>query len=146
MNLAGLLKRNDSASNDKKFDKSFWVSYGLTILKATLFAVILSVLLLLLTSVIMLFANIDDSAIDIFVHAARLISICFAGIICGRSVLKFGWIAGLLSGILYELIALLTGLIFYDTGLLASCVAIDFITAAGVGLIAGIIGINTRKR
>ena len=136
-------KSQSKEHNEDKFD---YLKYALTIIKASVLAVLLTVVLFLLSALVLLLSGVDDSAVPIIVQVVRIVSIGFAGIICGRSAPRMGWLAGIISGIVYVILTVLVGLLFYDSFSFDRILLIDVITAAVAGFISGIIGINTKKK
>ncbi len=123
-----------------------YLRYGLTVLKAAVAAVLISVLLLLLSALILLVCGVDDSATVYIVQAVRILSICFAGLVCGRSVPKMGWLAGIAAGLCYMLITVLSGLVFFGTPGEDGGLVADVIVAAVAGFASGVAGINTARK
>ncbi len=137
-------KRNTSKeSNDEKTD---YAKFALTILKASMFAVLLTVVLFLLASLVLLLTGVDDEVVPIVVQVVRIVSIGFAGIICGRNAPRMGWLAGIIAGIVYVIFTVLVGLLFYDSFAFDNILLMDVIVGAIAGFISGVIGINTKKR
>lgn len=123
-----------------------YLKYGLTVLKASVLAVLLTVVLLLISAVVLLIGGIDDAASPYIVQAVRIVSICLAGFICGNTVSKMGWLAGIASGLCYVLITVVLGLIFFGSINVDGDLLSDVISAVIAGFASGIIGINTSKK
>lgn len=138
--------RKRKESKESREDKTDYVKYGLTILKASAFAVLLTVVLFLLSALVLLVTGIDDEVVPIIVQVVRIVSIGFAGIICGRNAPRMGWLAGIIAGIVYVIITILIGLLFYDSFAFDKILLMDVVTGGVAGFIAGVIGINTKKR
>lgn len=123
-----------------------YLKYGLTVLKASVLAVLLTVVLLLIGAVVLLISGIDDAASPYIVQAVRIVSICLAGFICGKTVSKMGWLAGIASGLCYVLITVVLGLIFFGSVNVDGDLLLDLISAIVIGFASGIVGINTSKK
>ncbi len=143
MEMKKLFKKKENMGSNGRNE---YLSAGLTVLKASGLAVLLTVVLFLLTALVLLLAEIDDEAVPVIVQVIRILSIAFAGILCGRSVNKMGWLCGILSGITYVLITMLVGLLFYDSFAFDSVFIMDTAVGAVAGFIAGVIGINSKKK
>lgn len=146
MEFSKIIRKRNTAKNDVSDTDKFDVArYALTILKASALAILLTVVLFLLASLVLLLAGIDDDAVPIIVQTVRIVSIGFAGIICGRKAPRMGWLAGIVAGIVYVIFTVLIGLLFYDSFSLDNILLMDVIVGAVAGFIAGVIGINTKK-
>lgn len=139
------LKRSDEMSNEKTLGKMY-LKYGLTILKASSLAIIITVVLLLISAVILLLTGIDDSVSPYIVQVVRIASICVSGLICGKTVSKMGWLAGMASGMCYVLITIILGLVFFGEVSFDAELLLDVVIALIAGLTSGIVGINTAKK
>ena len=142
MKLSGILKKR----NQTEGNRNVWVSFALTVTKATLFAVATTIVLFLLAALLLWILDIDDSAVPIVVQADRIVCIVIAGIICGRNVEQMGWLAGLLSGFLYIVLTVVIGLIFYQSFSFDGILIADILLGCGAGFLAGMIGINLKKK
>ena len=143
MKLSGLLlKKKENA----QLTENVWVRFAMTVLKATLFAVAATIVLFFIAAVLLWAMNVDDGAVPVIVQAVRLVCIVIAGIICGRSVERMGWLAGLLSGLLYIVLTVLIGLIFYSSFSFDGILIADILLGCGAGFVAGMIGINLSKK
>lgn len=139
------LKRSEERSDDTSLS-GIYLKYGLTVLKATALAIIMTVVLLLISAVILLVTGIDDNASPYIVQVVRIVCICVAGLICGNNVPKMGWLAGMAAGMCYVLITVLSGIVFFGGTNIDSELLFDVVTALIAGLISGVVGINTSKR
>ena len=138
--------RNREGSKDSSEDKINYTKYALTILKASVFAVLLTVVLFLLAALVLLISGVDDEVVPLIVQVVRIVSIGCAGIICGRNAPKMGWLAGIIAGIVYVILTVLIGLLFFDNFSFDKILLMDVVTGGIAGFISGIIGINTKKR
>ncbi|MBE5817912.1 MAG: TIGR04086 family membrane protein [Clostridiales bacterium] len=139
-------KTNKPAKVEEKAGKNEYLLYLLTIAKATGIAIVLTLVLILISAVVLLMSGIDDSASAYIVEAIRIVSIAFAGILCGRSVPKLGWLSGMAAGLLYLLVTVVVGLISYGSIGTGGKLLIDLAVCAVTGLSAGVIGINSAKK
>ena len=57
-----------------------------------------------------------------------------------------GWLAGIIAGIVYVILTVLLGLLFFDNFSFDKILLMDVVTGGIAGFISGIIGINTKKR
>lgn len=138
--------RKSKKQNSESEGKSEYIKYALTILKASVMAVLLTVVLFLLSALVLMVSGVDDECVPIVVQVVRIVSICFAGIICGRSVNKMGWLAGIIAGVVYVVFTILIGFLFYDTFSFSNILIVDVVSGGIAGFISGVIGINTRRK
>jgi len=114
----------------------------MVILKASLLAVIVTLVCFLVFAVVMKLANLQETIIPPVNQAIRITSIALGGALAARSSSTKGWLKGAITGLLYIMWALIISSIFggryaFDTVLLS-----DVILGIVVGAIGGIIGIN----
>ena len=145
MELSKFIRKREG-SKDSSEDKINYMKYALTILKASVFAVLLTVVLFLLAALVLLISGVDDEVVPLIVQVVRFVSIGCAGIICGRNAPKMGWLAGIIAGIVYVILTVLLGLLFFDNFSFDKILLMDVVTGGIAGFISGIIGINTKKR
>ncbi len=139
------VKGTDDISRDVSLSRMY-IKYGLIVLKASALAIIITVVLLLISAVVLLLTGIDDGVSPYIVQVIRIASICIAGLICGKTVSKMGWLAGMASGLCYVLITILMGLIFFGGVSFDGDLLCNVIIALIAGLASGIAGINTAKK
>lgn len=139
-------KTNKPARVEEKVSKNEYILYLLTVAKATLIAIVLTLILIFISAVVLLLSGIDDSASIYIVESIRIISIAFAGILCGRSVPKLGWLSGMASGLFYLLVTVIVGLISFGSVGTGTKLLLDMLVCAVTGLLAGVIGINSAKK
>lgn len=144
MERVNKLKKSDDSREPTL--RSMYLRCFLTVLKASALAVIVTVVLLLISAVVLLLTGVDDSASPYIVQVVRIACICLAGLICGKTVPKMGWLAGMSAGLCYVLITIVLGLIFFGTIGFNSELLSDVIIAVATGLLSGIVGINTSKK
>lgn len=102
---------------------------------------IMILLLLLVTSAIFAYTNINDKYLDIFVYSLIGISIFLNSILVNRKIKCKGVIYGSLFGLLVILSIYLIGALFLGFSL-SYITAIYFAVGIITGLIGGIIGVN----
>ena len=73
----------------------------LVILKASLFAVIISLICFVLFALVMKLANLQESIIPPVNQAIRIVSMVVGGAAAARSSKSKGWLKGALTGLLY---------------------------------------------
>ena len=102
---------------------------------------IMILLLLLVTSAIFAYTNINDKYLDIFVYSLVGISIFLNSIFLNKKIKSKGAVYGSIFGLLVIITIYLIGAIFFSFSL--SSAALVYL-AIGVisGLIGGIIGVN----
>lgn len=128
--------------NSVQVDRNSLIHNSLVILKASLLAVIVTLVGFLIFAVVMKLANLQETIIPPVNQAIRIISIALGGAVAARSSRTKGWLKGALTGLLYIVWALVISAIFggkyaFDTVLLS-----DALLGIVVGAIGGIIGIN----
>lgn len=115
------------------------------ILKGTLIALCVSLVLVLVFAFLLKFTNIPDSAIKPINQVIKGVSV-FVGVFVGMKKIKeLGLVSGLLIGIFYTILAFLVfsilgGYFVFDLTFLT-----DIIFGAIIGAICGIICVNLKK-
>ena len=116
-----------------------------SIIKGTMVALCISLLLVLVFAFLLKFTNIPDSAINPVNQVIKGASI-LAGVFIGLKKSKeLGLVSGLLIGFIYTILAflvfsILSGHFVFDTTLLT-----DIVFGAVIGAICGIISVNIKK-
>ncbi|MDD2376465.1 MAG: TIGR04086 family membrane protein [Clostridia bacterium] len=113
--------------------KYFGINLGITC--------VMILLLLLVTSVIFAYTNINDKYLDIFVYCLIGISIFLNSIFLNRKIKSKGAVYGSIFGLLVIVTIYLIGAIFLSFSL-SYTVAIYLAVGVISGLIGGIIGVN----
>ena len=139
-------KTNKPARAEENAVRNEYLLYLITVVKATLIAIVLTLILIFISAVVLLLSGIDDSASIYIVESIRIVSIAFAGILCGRSVPKLGWLSGMAAGLCYLLVTVIVGLICYGSVGTGGKLLLDMAVCAVTGIGAGIIGINSVKK
>ncbi|MBM7582304.1 putative membrane protein (TIGR04086 family) [Caldicoprobacter guelmensis] len=128
--------------NSVQLDKSGIVYTGLVILKASLLAVIVTLLGFMVFAVVMKLANLQETIIPPVNQAIRIISIALGGALAARSSKTKGWLKGALTGLLYIVWALVISAVFGGKYAFDKVLLSDALLGIVVGAIGGIIGIN----
>ena len=74
MELSKFIRKREG-SKDSSEDKINYTKYALTILKASVFAVLLTVVLFLLAALVLLISGVDDEVVPLIVQVVRIVSI-----------------------------------------------------------------------
>ena len=113
------------------------------ILVATLVALVISLFFVGVLTLVVYFAELNDSTVSTLVLAASVISVLVGAFVLARNITGGGLINGLVLGILYCLILLGVSL------LINGSVAIDFsnvtrlIIIIAAAMLGGVVGINS---
>ena len=115
--------------------------------KGVLFAYVLSVVLLLISSVLITYSPIPDSFIGVIVKIIIAVAVVFAGFMAAkRSPRSQGWITGAVTGLLYSVVLYCIGSLatvnFAVTGSTVLSVVLGFVFGAAGGIWAK----NTRNK
>lgn len=102
---------------------------------------VMILLLLLVTSAIFAYTNINDKYLDIFVYSLIGISIFLNSIFLNRKIKCKGVVYGSVFGLLVIITIYLIGAIFLGFSL-SYTTAIYFVIGVVAGLIGGVIGVN----
>ncbi|MEG2235957.1 MAG: TIGR04086 family membrane protein [Clostridia bacterium] len=103
---------------------------------------LLILFLLLVSSLIFAYTNINDNYLNIFVYSIIGISVFITSILLNRKIKTKGALYGLIFGLSAIIIIYLIGLIFID-GFSLSYVTLTYISVSTIaGIIGGIIGVN----
>ena len=127
-----------------KFNKKFSSPILANILKGSLIAVSISLILILLFAVLIKLTNIPDVAISPVNQVIKIISIFFGCFLCLKKLPQKGLVTGSFVGMLYTVLAflifsLLGGTFSFNLTLLS-----DIIFATIIGGICGIMAVNKK--
>lgn len=127
-----------------KFNKKFSSPILANILKGSLIAVSISLILILLFAVLIKLTNIPDVAISPVNQVIKIISIFFGCFLCLKKLPQKGLLTGSFVGMLYTVLAflifsLLGGTFSFNLTLLS-----DIIFASIIGGICGIMAVNKK--
>lgn len=132
--------KNDNKTEEKKINRNIFC-----IAKGTIIAILISIVLVFIMSVILTISNISESVIPISVIVISSIGILVGSIISAINLKKNGLLNGGIVGLLYIItIYLLSSIIILDFSLNIKTL-IMIIVSIVIGMIGGIIGVNIRK-
>lgn len=114
------------------------------ILKGSIFAVVLTLVLLLIYSALLTYTGLNENTIPIFVIAITAISILVGSLISSVNIKKNGLTNGALVGLIYILTIYLLSSIISKNFSLNIYSAIMIIASILAGAIGGIIGVNKK--
>jgi putative membrane protein (TIGR04086 family) len=98
----------------------------------------------LITSLLLLFSNVQESSLPTYTSIIHGISVFIGGWVAGKRAGNRGWYFGGLLGVLYSVIVWIVGFLAYDSGLnVKSLVLLG--AAFAIGSLGGILGVNSRK-
>lgn len=112
--------------------------------KALLRGVLLSVVLLLITSCIFYFSNLNEGYIKTIAWIVTIISVCYASIYASFKIGSKGYLHGAAVGAFYVVIMLLIGLLAEKGHVVLKSYLIMFIMSLVIGALAGMIGITLK--
>ena len=114
--------------------------------KGVLFAYVLSVFLLLISSVLITYSPIPDSFIGLIVKLTIIVSVTYAGRRVAKRSGQHGWLTGAVTGLLYTVLLYIIGSLatvnFTITGSTLTSVVLGF----AFGALGGIWGINSKSK
>lgn len=114
------------------------------ILKGSAFAIILTIILLLIYSALLTYTGLNENTIPIFVISITAISILAGSLISSVNIKKNGLTNGALVGLIYILTIYLLSSIISKNFSLNSYSVIMIIASILAGAIGGIIGVNKK--
>jgi putative membrane protein (TIGR04086 family) len=122
-------------------------SFLIKITKSSLYALCISLILVLVFAFLLRFIALDDEIISPVVQIIKGVSILFGVLIGLKSSTEIGFVSGLIIGLVYTLIAficfsMLDGFSFEFSKVLLN----DIIFGGIIGGISGIIAVNFRKK
>ncbi len=128
----GLKKQLEKSKNDKL----------IIVFKSVVLALIISLICIIIYAIVLSITPVSDNTMSIITQVISMISILAAGIFCGKSIQKKGWLYGLCVGIIYILILIPISMLLGETLTVDKYLFARLLMAAIVGLIGGIIGVN----
>lgn len=146
MDIQGLLGRRKEKTCKEEKKENIWLKMAFTVLKTSLLAVAVTIVLFFITALVLYVTGVDDGVVPVAVTVIRILSVAFAGFLCGRFSEKSGWLAGMLSGFMYVVWSVLIGLLFFKGFEFDNILIADVITSIIAGAVSGIIGINIKKK
>lgn len=135
--LKGKTKKNTDTSASAN-------STYMEVLKALAVSLLLTLTLALIMSLIIMLAGIPATAVSIISQVIKGVSL-FLGAMYGFKTKANGWKKGLLLGILYGIAAYVVFSLMDGGFSWGIFILVDIATAAAMGVICGIIVVNTRK-
>ncbi len=114
----------------------------LVILKASLLAVIITLICFVIFALVMKLANLKETIIPPVNQAIRILSIAIGGVFASRASRKKGWLKGGLTGLLYIIWSFIISGLFDGKYIFNTLLLSDLLLGAVVGAVGGIIGIN----
>ena len=114
------------------------------VLKGSVFAVVLTLILLLIYSALLTYTNLNESTMPIFIIAITAISILVGSLMSSVNIKKNGLTNGALVGLIYILVIYLLSSIISKTFSLNIYSIIMMIASVVAGAIGGIIGVNKK--
>ncbi len=114
------------------------------ILKATIFALIISMVLIIVFAIIIRFVNISDNIIMPVNQIIKGVSILLACIITLRGSKK-GLIKGIIIGVLYSILSYIVFSVLSSTMTIGLTTITDLLFSAIIGGISGLVAVNIKK-
>ena len=131
--------------NNKKTEENSKTGNILKIIKGSIFSIVLSLLLLLITAIVLTYTNVSENIIPTAIIIISALSILIGSIISSMNIKKNGIINGALVGMIYMVIIYLISSITI-TGFGINLKTILMIIASiFAGIVGGIIGVNIHK-
>lgn len=114
--------------------------------KSVIRGIILSIILLLITSLVFFFSNLDQSYIKTIVWIITIVSICYASIYASFKIGSRGFLHGALVGGIYTIIITIIALLTERGMFNLKSYGIIFLMSIVVGALAGMIGIVVKNK
>jgi len=121
------------------------ISYK-NILFGTVTAVIFSLLLIVLASVILLYTNIPQRIIPVLSKIIMFMSVFMGGIVSGVKSNSGGWLGGALTGVAFFLLLYVIGMITGINAGFSYMILLFCVLCAIIGCIGGVFGINLKPK
>lgn len=130
--------------NDGTKDKNDNIVF--TIGKGVIYALLISLILILIYSILLSITEISESTIPTITTIIVMISISMGGIISTKNIESRGWLIGIIIGSLYMLILFLIGLIIKTDIEPGGFSIFKAIMGMIIGALSGIVGINLSNK
>lgn len=127
-------------------EKSELRKNSVRIIKGSIFAIIISFILLLIFAMLLCYTNLSENTIKPVVLVITGISILIGSMISTRKIRKNGLLNGSLVGFIYIVILYLVSSLFLAGFLLTFNSFIMLLVGIVTGIIGGIIGVNLNKK
>lgn len=114
------------------------------VLKGSVFAVVLTLILLLIYSALLTYTNLNESTMPVFIIGITVISILVGSIMSSVNIKKNGLTNGALVGLIYILVIYLLSSTINKSFSLNMYSIIMMIASVIAGAIGGIIGVNKK--
>ena len=115
------------------------------VLLSTLYAVVISVIMVLILALIIKYVAIGDNVLIIINQMIKIISI-LSGLLIGLRTIEAGAAKGAVVGLLYVLITIMTFSLLEGGFALKSFNLIDILLAVALGGISGILSVNIKSK
>jgi len=114
------------------------------LLSGLVYALIMTTIGTLLTSLFLLLSNAQESSIHTLTTIIHAVSLFIGGWVSGKRAGTRGWYYGGMVGLVYFILIFLVGFLAFDAGFnLQSLQLMGILFAAGA--LGGMLGVNTRK-
>ncbi|NLM50124.1 MAG: TIGR04086 family membrane protein [Clostridiaceae bacterium] len=113
--------------------------------KSILTALIVSLALLVILSVIITYTSVPENAIGVSVDVISVFGVFLAGLLAARNVENKGWLYGLISGAIFMVLLLLIGYLVFDGVPFRNFNIFLVIMCLLSAVLGGMIGIGTKK-
>ncbi len=123
-------------------DKNF-INIGMDIVRSVLYALVVSVFLVLGVALIIRYTSINSEALEYINQGDKVISI-FIGMMIGIKSAELGIIKGAIVGLLYTLISYLVFMLLSTTGNALSI--FDILLGTIIGAITGVLLVNIKSK
>ena len=123
-------------------DKNF-INIGMDIVRSVLYALVVSVFLVLGVALIIRYTSINSEALEYINQGVKVISI-FIGMMIGIKSAELGIIKGAIVGLLYTLISYLVFMLLSTTGNALSI--FDILLGTIIGAITGVLLVNIKSK
>ena len=117
---------------------------ALELITASIIAVLISLILILLGALIIKWLNLSDGWLMPINQVIKAVSLLAGALIAFKDRRK-GWLKGLALGVIYVILAFLIFSLIAMTFKIDISLLWDLLLGAGMGLICGVIAVNVRK-
>jgi len=124
-----------------KTEEAAWYVSG--VVKGAIGGLIIALLLLCGLALVLLWADMSDSIQRTAMDAIGGIGALAAGFLAGRSAQIKGLVHGGLAGLLFALLVLLVGIVFFGAAFAITGWLLRLIAGAVLGALGGIVGVNS---